>query len=127
MCFSNGFTHQLGDGSKTSFWKDIWLESSPLKHEFPHLFSLTLDKELTVADLKPTNREGWNLQLHRSLFGRELDELEILEDILRSAILIEGKADRKIWKHCPSRYSAKMAYFCFLMCLLPALMRTFAS
>ncbi|GKV52698.1 hypothetical protein SLEP1_g59269 [Rubroshorea leprosula] len=61
MCFSNGFTHQLGDGSKTSFWKDIWLESSPLKHEFPRLFSLTLDKELLVADLKPTNREGWNL------------------------------------------------------------------
>ncbi|GKV24336.1 hypothetical protein SLEP1_g33963 [Rubroshorea leprosula] len=110
MCFSNGFTHQLGDGSKTSFWKDIWLESSPLKHEFPRLFSLTLDKELTVADLKPTNREGWNLQWRRSPFGRELDELEILEDILRSAILIEGKADRKIWKHCPLGYSAKMAY-----------------
>ncbi|GKV49670.1 hypothetical protein SLEP1_g56408 [Rubroshorea leprosula] len=110
MSFSNGFTHQLGDGSKTSFWKDIWLGSSPLKLEFPRLFNLTLDKESTVANLKPTNSESWNLQWRRSPFGRELDELKILEDTLRSATVSEGKADRKIWKHCPSRYSAKMAY-----------------
>ncbi|GKU89387.1 hypothetical protein SLEP1_g3529 [Rubroshorea leprosula] len=55
-----------------------------------------------VADLKPTNSESWNLQWRRSPFGRELDELKILEDTLRSATIFEGKADRKIWKHYPS-------------------------
>ncbi|GLT32074.1 hypothetical protein SLA2020_067640 [Shorea laevis] len=101
MSFSNGFTHQLGDGSKTSFWKDIWLGSFPLKLEFPQLFNLTLDKESTIADLKPTNSKSWNLQWHRSPFGRELDELEILEDTLWSATVSKAKQIEKFGSNVP--------------------------
>ncbi|GKV33771.1 hypothetical protein SLEP1_g42231 [Rubroshorea leprosula] len=47
---------------------------------------LTLSENLLVADLKPTKGEGWILQWRRPPFGRELDELQILEDILQNAL-----------------------------------------
>ncbi|GLU22472.1 hypothetical protein SLE2022_385450 [Rubroshorea leprosula] len=60
-CFSEGFSRQLGDGYGTRFWKDAWVETSPLMLVFPRLFKLTLGENLLVADLKPTKGEGWIL------------------------------------------------------------------
>ncbi|GKV50142.1 hypothetical protein SLEP1_g56854 [Rubroshorea leprosula] len=109
-CFSEGFSRQLGDGYGTRFWKDAWVETSPLMLVFPRLFKLTLGENLLVADLKPTKGEGWILQWRRPPFGRELDELQILEDILQNVSIFVGKSDQFIWKHCPAGYTTKMAY-----------------
>ncbi|GKU96320.1 hypothetical protein SLEP1_g9570 [Rubroshorea leprosula] len=109
-CFSEGFSRQLGDGYGTRFWKDAWVETSPLMLVFPRLFKLTLGENLLVADLKPTKGEGWILQWHIPPFGRELDELQILEDILQNVSISVGKSDQFIWKHCPVGYTTKMAY-----------------
>nr|GEZ18872.1 RNA-directed DNA polymerase, eukaryota [Tanacetum cinerariifolium] len=40
---------RIGDGTNTSFWSDPWLGDIPLKIKYPHLFSLELDKDATVA------------------------------------------------------------------------------
>ncbi|GAU42798.1 hypothetical protein TSUD_34420 [Trifolium subterraneum] len=42
---------QLGDEEKTLFWKDKWVDGILLKSQFGRLFDLSLDKEVTVADM----------------------------------------------------------------------------
>ncbi|GKU97112.1 hypothetical protein SLEP1_g10291 [Rubroshorea leprosula] len=109
-CFDDGFIRKLGDGSNTRFWKDAWMGSSPLMFSFPRLFCLTLSKDTLVAELKLGNADGWAFQWRRPPFGRELDELERLEDSLRNLNLSDRRLDKFIWKHCSTGYSSKQAY-----------------
>ena len=36
-------------GETTSFWEELWLGDSPLKHAYPRLYSLELNKHISVA------------------------------------------------------------------------------
>ncbi|GJX36856.1 DNA ligase 1 [Tanacetum coccineum] len=40
---------EAGNGEHTSFWDDVWLTESPLKHIYPRLFALECDKHASVA------------------------------------------------------------------------------
>ncbi|GLT48539.1 hypothetical protein SLA2020_221590 [Shorea laevis] len=109
MCFNDGFSHKLGDGSKTRLWKDDWLGSSPLKLDFQCMFNLSLCKDSYVTDLKPQMMQA--LQRRRPLFGREMDKLVMLEDILKDVHVSDGKADQFILNLCPMGYSTKKGLF----------------
>uniref|UniRef100_A0A2N9H040 Uncharacterized protein n=1 Tax=Fagus sylvatica TaxID=28930 RepID=A0A2N9H040_FAGSY len=41
---------QVGDGSRTRFWDDVWCLDVPLKEAFPGLYRLACIKDATVAD-----------------------------------------------------------------------------
>ncbi|GKB43110.1 hypothetical protein Tco_0888052 [Tanacetum coccineum] len=41
---------KVGDGTNTSFWKDVWLAESPLNLCYPRLFALEDDKLVSVSD-----------------------------------------------------------------------------
>ncbi|XP_071698998.1 uncharacterized protein [Rutidosis leptorrhynchoides] len=47
---SNPFVKDVGVGSDTRFWNDIWLGNIPLKDAFPRLFRLKSNKDVDVAD-----------------------------------------------------------------------------
>ena len=51
-----------GDGSRISFWKDIWCGEDPLCESFPALYNLTVTKEAKVVDIWDSFKgEGaWN-------------------------------------------------------------------
>jgi hypothetical protein len=40
----------VGDGSKISFWHDLWCGDTALKVAFPTLFGIARVKDATVAD-----------------------------------------------------------------------------
>nr|GEV63917.1 hypothetical protein [Tanacetum cinerariifolium] len=40
---------RIGNGIDTSFWYDCWIDDSAIHIEFPRLFALELDKEISVA------------------------------------------------------------------------------
>nr|GEV85076.1 hypothetical protein [Tanacetum cinerariifolium] len=40
---------KVGNGETTSFWDDVWLGDSPLKHTYPRLYLLELNKHASVA------------------------------------------------------------------------------
>lgn len=42
---------EVGDGSKTKFWNDLWRGDFPLKKAYLELFSSTRNKGVAVADL----------------------------------------------------------------------------
>ncbi|GKV19580.1 hypothetical protein SLEP1_g29819 [Rubroshorea leprosula] len=109
-CFVDGFIRKLGAGSQIRFWKDVWLGNSSLMTNFPHLFNLTRSQDSLVIDLKLANADGWALQWRKLPFGKELDELGVLENILENVFIPYNKVDQVIWEHNLARYSTKHAY-----------------
>jgi hypothetical protein len=45
----------VGNGLKTSFWKSIWIDNLSLSVQFPMLFDLAYDKDITVNDVLTSN------------------------------------------------------------------------
>jgi hypothetical protein len=68
--FSEGAVKHVGRGNQTKFWYNVWAGSVSLQERFPHLFSISIQKNSTVADLRVL--EGgvahWNLLWRRRLF-----------------------------------------------------------
>nr|GEW52503.1 RNA-directed DNA polymerase, eukaryota [Tanacetum cinerariifolium] len=40
---------KLGNGANTFFWEDVWRENTALKHKYPRLYALELNKNIEVA------------------------------------------------------------------------------
>nr|GEY40475.1 RNA-directed DNA polymerase, eukaryota [Tanacetum cinerariifolium] len=40
---------KLGNGANTYFWEDVWRENMALKHKYPRLYALELNKNIDVA------------------------------------------------------------------------------
>ncbi|GJU93170.1 hypothetical protein Tco_1317926 [Tanacetum coccineum] len=40
---------KLGNGANTFFWEDVWRENMALKHKYPRLYELELNKNIEVA------------------------------------------------------------------------------
>jgi hypothetical protein len=47
--FSKEVVKVIGDGRATSFWKDTWVVERPFETRFPRLFSISSQKEASVA------------------------------------------------------------------------------
>ncbi|MCH98363.1 cysteine-rich receptor-like protein kinase, partial [Trifolium medium] len=47
--FAQEVVKNLGNGRNTSFWKDKWVGVRPLKESFPRLFSISTQKQESVA------------------------------------------------------------------------------
>lgn len=60
----------VGDGARTLFWEDVWLEGGKLANAFPRPYNITFDKMVTV---KQVMKKGWeNVTIRRSLHGEYL-------------------------------------------------------
>lgn len=49
--FNDEMVRKVGNGLTTSFWKDIWVGSSSHRSAFPRLYSLSIQKEASIADI----------------------------------------------------------------------------
>lgn len=65
--FSRFTKFVVGDGSKISFWHDLWCGDTALKVAFPTLFGITRVKDTSIADnlefLGDSNQ--WNVSFTR--------------------------------------------------------------
>lgn len=48
--FSSFINIEVGDGSRTRFWHDIWCGNHPLKDSFQELFGIARDRDALVAN-----------------------------------------------------------------------------
>ena len=48
--FNRGF-FKLGNGETSKFGEDVWLGNLPPKHQYPSLFNLAQQKNITVHDV----------------------------------------------------------------------------
>ncbi|KAG2643909.1 hypothetical protein PVAP13_2KG355900 [Panicum virgatum] len=81
--FQWGAIHKVGNSSKTSFWKDIWIGDVPLKISFPDLFAMSEKPEARVAEMCRTGE--WSILLRRSLSPSEECNFYQLMQQLQSA------------------------------------------
>jgi hypothetical protein len=58
---------EVVNGLETSFWKSIWIGNLPLSVQFPVLFDLAYDKDVTVNDAFTSNFE--TLTFRRRIVG----------------------------------------------------------
>jgi hypothetical protein len=113
---TNWFAHsvfkKLGNGANTSFWNDIWVGEVPLKDRFSRLFTISTQKENTVASLwNPiVGEEHWRLLWRRRFFAWEEDMVEELK-IYIGHILLTEEEDSWCWKHdLDAGFTVKSAY-----------------
>jgi hypothetical protein len=48
--FSNYTRFEVGDGTRISFWHDLWVGNMTLNAAFPALFGITIAKDASVAN-----------------------------------------------------------------------------
>lgn len=60
--YERGKAHIVGCGQQTRFWKDVWLGECSLKIQFPRLFKICHDQEISVQAAAATN---WGLSYRR--------------------------------------------------------------
>lgn len=103
---------KLGDGRKTSFWEDRWLEQGSLKALFPDIFTLN---QQTVAEI--WSNQGQNLRFRRSLNDWEIQRLVEFHKVLGQFKGTIGAPDSLEWQDSPQdSFSVKRAYKKFNPC-----------
>jgi hypothetical protein len=100
----------IGNGKKTMFWLDCWINNSCLAEHFPNLFQLSNEKEASID--KMGMWEGyewiWVFSWIRPLRGRNIGLLDQLYAILSIVHMDKDGEDRLIWKDNKSgRFSVK--------------------
>ncbi|MCI27325.1 putative non-LTR retroelement reverse transcriptase, partial [Trifolium medium] len=107
---------RLGNGVLTRFWTDKWLGESPLCVQFPRLYSLSLHKLATVAEMVTVSVDNirvWNLQWRRNLFQWEEDEVSHLVVLLDNVVL-SNEEDSWRWVLDPEGcFSVKSTFVMF--------------
>ncbi|KAL4322013.1 uncharacterized protein LOC107636929 [Arachis ipaensis] len=96
-----GLAMEIGDGRKTRFWEDVWLQCGSLKDRFPRLFSISNQCGAVIGECGFWDglEWVWNLQWRRELFQWELDLLSQLNEALRPVRLASNREDRVVWKY----------------------------
>ncbi|KAG5617981.1 hypothetical protein H5410_017805 [Solanum commersonii] len=83
---------KLGNGRKTSFGEDRWLEQGSLKTLFPHIFRLNQQQRAIVAKIWAS--QGWNLSFRRYLNDWEIHRLVEFYKVVGQFI---GTTDAQVW------------------------------
>jgi hypothetical protein len=64
--FNMGFFN-VHDGRQTRLWKDSWLDTTPLKQQYPNLYNIVRRRNATVANI--FSSKALNISFCRSLFA----------------------------------------------------------
>lgn len=89
--FNWGASYKLGNGRRTYFWHDVWLDDCPLKIKFALLYRTCSDLDIKVAECLV---EGvWQINFARTL-GRGEEELwrNLKENL--DGVVLDGEKDQ---------------------------------
>nr|XP_025670460.1 uncharacterized protein LOC112770292 [Arachis hypogaea] len=91
---------EVGNGRKTWFWEDNWVQGGPLKVNFPRLFSISSQQEFVIGDCGFWDGLEWiwNFQWRRELFQWELELVHQLHERLRPVKMSPENEDSVVWK-----------------------------
>jgi hypothetical protein len=98
---------EVGNGLKTSFWKSVWIGNLPLSVQFPVLFDLTYDKDVSVNDVFTSNFES--LTFRRRIVGN----LRMLFEEMISCcnqVSLSDQEDKIVWNLGKKGFSVNSMY-----------------
>uniref|UniRef100_A0A2N9EX59 Reverse transcriptase domain-containing protein n=1 Tax=Fagus sylvatica TaxID=28930 RepID=A0A2N9EX59_FAGSY len=111
--FTRHVHFEVGDGSKTKFWDDVWCRSCSLKHAFPDLYSIARNKDAAVGDLLQFQNGGvtWLSDFIRHVQNWELESVNLLLELLYSSSAKGYGEDRMCWRGgCKDGFQVKAYY-----------------
>jgi hypothetical protein len=87
--FRLGVFKKLGNGLQTSFWSAIWVGDLTLRDRFPRLFSISSQKDCSVADIRrgSNGSVGWDLRWRRRFFVWEQTLLHDMMELINPVTL----------------------------------------
>jgi hypothetical protein len=97
----------VGNGLKTSFWKSTWISNLSLSVQFPVLFDLAYDKDITANEALTSNFEA--LTFRRRIVGN----LRVLLDELVSCcnqVTLSDQEDKIMWNLGRKGFSVNSIY-----------------
>ena len=82
--FKRFISFEVGDGSRVSFWHDVWCGDSTLKESFPTLLAIACNPTALVADILQVHNGNphWDLTFTRYIQDWESEALMQLIEIL---------------------------------------------
>uniref|UniRef100_A0A2N9GDX6 Reverse transcriptase domain-containing protein n=1 Tax=Fagus sylvatica TaxID=28930 RepID=A0A2N9GDX6_FAGSY len=98
--FARHLHFEVGDGSKTKFWDDVWCGSCSLRNAFPDLYRIARHKDAVVGDLLQFQNGGvtWLLDFIRHVQDWELESVNSLLEMLYSSSAKGHGEDRMCWR-----------------------------
>ncbi|WMV11987.1 hypothetical protein MTR67_005372 [Solanum verrucosum] len=100
---------KVGSGTKTKFWKDVWIDQSPLRDLFPDLFQICGNPDANVGDC--WTEQGWDLVFRRLLNDWEVERVAEILGMLGGVTINANATDRMLWKHSKDGlFSVNSAY-----------------
>lgn len=95
--FKSEIVRKVGNGLKTSFWKDKWCYRGSFSHLYPRLYSISNQKEASVGEIGEVLEEGWrwNFVWRRRLF---VWEEELLHSLLEDVEGLRWSHEEDVWR-----------------------------
>lgn len=89
----------VGKGTQTAFWQEIWIGELPLKTLFPRLYRLTINPLATISSLGIWDGHEWHwvLPWQRALRPRDIEERDALHELLKDVVLDLTNDDYLVW------------------------------
>ena len=75
--FSRYTRFMVGYGERIRFWEDLWWGDQPLGFQYPSLFRVVTDKNISISSILGFVRPfSWNFNFRCNLFDSEIEDLE---------------------------------------------------
>jgi hypothetical protein len=99
ISFSRFTRFVVGDGSKISFWHDLWCGDTTLKEAFPALFGIARLKDAVVADNLELLGDSlqWNVSFIREAHDWKVDVFASFFQLLHSVKVNQDNEDSLWW------------------------------
>jgi len=90
---------EVGNGEKTRFWEDPWMQDGVLKQVFPELYKLSTQKHNVIARMGWFEGQEWRwvLAWRRELTHEEIQKVDALQRCLQHYKVDQSKDDRLWW------------------------------
>lgn len=108
---------KLGNGRRTFFWQDSWLNNSPLKICFPRLLRISSSPDGSVFNYEGAFTLSWNTFFRRLLKDEKISNLQLLLGCL-SLFQVGFLEDSRSWSLASSVFSVK-SLSCHLVSSFP--------
>ncbi|WMV58899.1 hypothetical protein MTR67_052284 [Solanum verrucosum] len=107
--FFNKCKIKVGNGGRTLFWEDKWVDQVTLRNRFPILFNMILQKEATIREMR--DNQGWDPRFRRHLNDWEVNKIVELLNILGQYKDLNTDEDNLFWNPDEQdRFSVGSAY-----------------
>jgi hypothetical protein len=105
--YLRGRGFKLNNGRYISFWKDVWLDYTPLCLRYPILYDLCLDQNCSVSEVA---QKGWVVDFRVRLHGDIREQWYCLAAVLNN-VNMNNEKDVPYWKWSPKKvFTVKSAY-----------------